>query len=81
MEAAKEVVTVISHKEQERADTEVWNTLYEDAVELAANFEVQPRKLRNAGKQRHRKKIPADTPCQYWKRAMYLPVMDHLLQK
>ena len=40
--AAKEVVTAISQLEQERADTEVWNTLYEDAVELAAKFEVQP---------------------------------------
>ena len=71
MEAAKEVVTVISQQEQERADTEVWNTLYEDAVELAAKFEVQPSKSCNARKQRHREHFPADNPCQYWKRAMY----------
>ena len=81
MEAAKEVVTVISQLEQERAETEVWNTLYEDAVELAAKFEVQPCKPRNARKQRHREHFPADTPCQYWKRAMYLPFVDHLLQE
>ena len=62
MDAAKEVVTVISQQEQERADTKVWNTLYEDAVELVAKFEVQPY---NAGKQR-----PANTLCQHWKRAM-----------
>jgi len=81
MEAAKEVVTVISQQEQQRADTEVRNTLYEDAVELAAKFEVQPSKPGNAGKQRRREHFPADTPCQYWKRAMYLPVVDHLLQE
>ena len=57
MEAAKEVVTAISQLEQERADTVVWNTLYEDAVELAVKFEVRPSKPCNARKQRHRKHL------------------------
>ena len=35
----------------------------------------------NARKQRHREHFPADNPCQYWKRAMYLPFVDHLLQE
>ena len=81
VEAAKEAVIVISQLEQERADTEMWNTLYKDAMELAAKFEVQPSRPRNAGKQRHREHIPADTPCQYWKSAMYLPFVDYLLQE
>ena len=46
-------------------------------MELAARFEVQPSNLRNDGKPRHREHFPADTPCEYWKRAMKLPFMDY----
>ena len=44
---AKEAVTVISQLQQERADPEIWNTLYEGALKLAAKCEVQPSKTCN----------------------------------
>ena len=46
VDTAKEAVTAISQLQQERAGPEMWNTLYEGAVELAAKFEVQPSKPR-----------------------------------
>ena len=53
-------------------------SIYEGVVELAAKFEVQPSKP--CWKTKRRENVPADTPCQYWKRTIYLPFMDHLLQ-
>ena len=37
----------------------------------------------HAGKQRHREKVPADTPYQYWNMAVQvdLPFMDHCCRK
>ncbi len=55
--------------------------MFDNAVDLAAKFNVEASKPRNAGRQVHRENVPADTPSQYWKRAMYLPFMDHLLQE
>ena len=47
-------------------------------MELAARLTVQPSNMRNNGKPRHRENIPADTPSEYWQRAMKLPFMDYL---
>ena len=49
VEAVKEAVTVITQLQQERADPEVWNILYEGAMELTAKFEVQQSKARGMG--------------------------------
>ena len=56
--AAKEPVTGISQLQQERADQEVYAWLHcmKGLVELAAKFEVQPSKSRNAGKKLRRKR-------------------------
>ena len=35
---------------------------------------------RTAGRQQHHNNVPADTPSAYWKRAMYLPFLDHLVK-
>ena len=80
----KEPVIYISQLQQEMADPEVWNTLYGllGAVERAAQFvQVQTSKPHNAGIQIHHGTVPADTSCQHWKRAMYLPFMNQLLQE
>ena len=50
-------------------------------MELAAKFEVQPSKPRNAGKQRYRENVPADPQCEYWNKAIKLPFIGHLLQQ
>ena len=34
---------------------------------------------RPAGRQQHRNNVAANTPSAYWKRAMYLPFLDHLV--
>ena len=81
LEAAKEATTIVSLLKEQRADPTAWDTLFDNAVDLAAKFNVEASKPRNAGRQVHCENVPADTPSQYWKRAMYLPFMDHLLQE
>ncbi|CAG2202136.1 unnamed protein product [Mytilus edulis] len=36
---------------------------------------------RDAGRQQHRVNVPAETPSQYWKRAMFIPFLDYLIQE
>ena len=64
VEAAKEATSVISVLQWGRDNQEAWDTLYDSAVDLAAKFDVDASKPRNAGRQRHRENVPADTPSQ-----------------
>ena len=78
VEAAKKAVTVISHL-QDR--TEVWNVgggLH--YMKALWNWQRNSKfnRASRAGKQSHCENVPADTPFQYWKRAMYLPTRDHV---
>ena len=73
-----EAVIVISQLQQQRANPEIcipcmkawWNWQQNSKFNRASR----------AGKQRDHGNIPADTPCQYSKKAIYLSFMDHLLQ-
>ena len=78
VEAAKEVVTVISQLQPQRADPEVWNTLCGIHWRCGTGSEI-----RSSTEQAMQcpQKIPTDIPYQYWIRAIYLPFMDHLLQE
>ena len=76
LEAAKEATSIISVLQWGRDNQEAWDTLYDSAVDLAAQFDIEASKPRNAGRQRHRENVPADTPSQYWKRPMYLPFVE-----
>ena len=51
----------------------------EKAIEIASDYGVDPSSPRAAGRQQHHNNVPADTSSAYWKRAMYLPFLDHLV--
>ena len=80
-EAAKESKVVISVLREERNDQVVWSELFERAKELAAGCEIEPSVPRISAIQRNRVNVPAVTPQQYWYRALYLPLVDHLIQE
>ncbi len=42
---------------------------------------IDPTMPRRAGRQQHRENVAADTPSDYWKRAMYAPLVDHLVME
>ncbi|XP_071123584.1 52 kDa repressor of the inhibitor of the protein kinase-like [Mytilus edulis] len=77
--AADESKVVVRQLNDERNDPEVWNSLYDSAVELAATVNTDPSMPRNRGAQRNRPNAPAQTPSEYWKLNMYLPFVDHLI--
>ena len=81
IEAAKESLVVINVLKQERNDEMVWDELFERAKTIATEWNIEPTRPRLAANQRHRVNVPAEMPKDYWKRALYLPLVDHLLQE
>ena len=81
IETAREASVVINVMKVERDDPSVWKELYERGKQLAADVDIEPRIPRTAGRQQHRVNIPAETPEMYWQRAVYFPLVDHLVQE
>jgi len=65
----------------ERSDDSVWDALVEKATSIAEVYEIQPCVPRATGRQEHRNNVEADTPSAYWKRSLYLPFLDHLVNE
>ena len=63
----------------ERNDDAVWEALMEKAIEIASDYGIDPSSPRTAGRQQHHNDVPTHTPSAYWKRAMYLSFLDHLV--
>lgn len=73
LEAAKESKTVISMLSAERVNDDLWESIFEEAVDM---------RVRNfARRQCHRGNVPGDNPSEYWKRNLYLPFVDHLVNE
>ena len=79
IQASEEATTCSSVLNAERNDDAVWEALMEKAIEIASDYGIDPSSPRTAGRQQHHNNVPADTPSAYWKRAMYLPFLDHLV--
>ncbi|CAC5399410.1 unnamed protein product [Mytilus coruscus] len=81
IEAVSESRVVIEQLNRKRNSIEAWDELFEKAVQVADTVEEVLIMPRAAGRQRHRVNVPAETPSQYWKCAMFLPFLDHLIQE
>jgi len=81
IEAISESRIIIEQLNRKRNNDESWDELFEKARKLADTIEEAPSIPRGATRQRHRVNVPAENPSQYWKRAMYLPFLDHLIQE
>ncbi|WAR31752.1 P52K-like protein [Mya arenaria] len=81
LEATRESQTLIRQFQNERADPNVWEALFQSAKDIAAEFEIEPSMPRLAQRQRNRANPPANDPQQYWQRALYFPFLDHLCQE
>ncbi|XP_060063626.1 zinc finger MYM-type protein 1-like [Ylistrum balloti] len=79
MEAATECRTVISMLRNERADDDVWNKLFDQAVGVAAEYGIQPCVPRQTGRQQQRANYQIPDPRQYWKVSLFLVFLDHLI--
>ncbi|KAJ8312273.1 hypothetical protein KUTeg_009646, partial [Tegillarca granosa] len=79
LEAVKESKTVIQMFMSERADDNVWDTLYNTAVEMAAEFDIEPVVPRQVRRQQNRANYQMVDPKQYWKVSLYFVFLDHLI--
>jgi hypothetical protein len=71
VEAANEATVVVEIARAERNDPAVWDQIYADATEAAAELDVLPCRPRLAWRQQHRANVPAESPKQYWQHALY----------
>ncbi|KAJ8317583.1 hypothetical protein KUTeg_005487 [Tegillarca granosa] len=79
LEAVQESKTVIQMFMNERADDNVWDTLYNTAVEMAAEFDIEPVVPRQVRRQQNRANYQMVDPKQYWKVSLYFVFLDHLI--
>ena len=49
--------------------------------QMCANVGIQPSLPRVCGRQQHRSNVPAQTPSEYYRRSISIPVLDHLLSE
>jgi hypothetical protein len=54
------------------------NKWYTEAVELANRLDIKQETPRTVGRQYYRNNVPAETPSEYFKRAVTIPILDHL---
>jgi hypothetical protein len=81
VEAASQAETVVSSLRKIRQDDNAWQELYQDIAKLAEKQNVLPSKPRTAGRQQHRDNVPADTQEEYWRRSVYYPLLDHIVNE
>ncbi|XP_051528113.1 52 kDa repressor of the inhibitor of the protein kinase-like [Myxocyprinus asiaticus] len=68
------------YKEQRETIEDDFNQIYEQAIRMAAQVNVQPTSQpRAAGRQTHRENVPAETVKDYYHRNMAIPFLDHVI--
>lgn len=65
----------------ERADKYVWDALYDKAVDVSADVDIQPTMPRRAGRQQNRANPDVQTVSDYYRVTLYYVFLDHLVQE
>ena len=81
IKATEEAEIVIATLQAKRNDDDAWLTLFNKATEMADAVGEEPSRPRVAGRQQHRNNVMVDSIEQYWRRACFLPLLDHLVQQ
>ena len=79
--AAEEVIIVINILKAEDGDLSVWKEVYELGKQNAVEFDIGPCMPRTTGRQQHRVDVLGTNPESCLQRALYLPLIDHLIQE
>ena len=68
---------VIQVLNNERPDPAVWDALYAQAVNIASQFDIEPR----AGAQQNRPNPEVQSTSDYWRVILYYVFTDNLVQE
>ena len=79
MQASKEAKVCSSVLQAEGNDDADWDGLLDKATDIAALYNINAP--RRAERQQHRGNIVAGTPSAYWKKAVYIAFLDHLVSE
>ena len=63
------------------ADQNVWNPLYDKAVDVSSNFAIHPTMPRWAGRQQNRANPDVQTVSDFYRVKLYYVFLDHLVQE
>jgi hypothetical protein len=79
-EAFSYIQTVINRFQESRNSfDEYFSKLYEQAVDICTTFNIEIKKPRVVGRQTCRNNVKADSPEEYYRRAMAIPLLDHVI--
>ena len=80
--AMKEIDTVIATVQYVRDNIETHHSKWFLTIsEMLSQMGVEPCVPRRCGRQIHRSNVPADTPMEYYRRTISIPMVDHLLSE
>ena len=57
------------------------NHIYEEATHLGTTVGIEESIPHLAGRQQHRKNVPADTMMDYYRRNLTIPLLDHIISE
>lgn len=82
MNSYKEIETVKNTLQNIRDNIDAYHLVwYQQAISMAETLGVEAKKPRTVGRQAHRNNVPADTIEDYYRVALALPFIDHLLNE
>ena len=81
LHAVTETGVVIKLCNDERADKNVWNALYDKAVDVSSNFAIHPTMPRRAGRQQNRANPDVQSVSDFYRVTLYYVFLDHLVQE
>ena len=80
VQAVSEVDNVIATLEDVRKHIDEQHSKWYLVVDkMCSDVGTVPSTPRRCGRQTHRSNVPADTPCEYYRRTISIPVLDHLV--
>ena len=72
LHAVDETRVVVKLCNDERADGLVWDALYDKAVDVSTEFDIQPSMPRRAGRQQNRANPQVQTVSEYYRITLFL---------
>ncbi len=80
VEAVQEIETLKTEIKTKRENMDsVHSECFKEIEQICQSVHVEPSLPRLCGRQRHRENVSAQTPSEYYRRTVTIPVIDHLI--